>query len=73
MVLLVPTVLVSIKPSSYYSMFFFKDFLLNIKFNPPPPHFFILLTIGKSTLMKAIAGGNLAGFPTHLVTIYVEV
>ncbi len=27
---------------------------------------------GKSTLMKSIAGGNLQGFPTHLVTIYVE-
>ena len=27
---------------------------------------------GKSTLMKSIAGGNLQGFPTHLITIYVE-
>lgn len=27
---------------------------------------------GKSTLMKAIAGGNLAGFPTELITVYVE-
>jgi elongation factor 3 len=27
---------------------------------------------GKSTLMKSIAGGNLQGFPTHLVTVYVE-
>jgi elongation factor 3 len=27
---------------------------------------------GKSTLMKSIAGGNLQGFPEHLVTVYVE-
>jgi len=27
---------------------------------------------GKSTLMKSIAGGNLQGFPTHLITVYVE-
>ena len=27
---------------------------------------------GKSTLMKSIAGGNLEGFPTDLITIYVE-
>ena len=27
---------------------------------------------GKSTLMKSIAGGNLHGFPTHLITVYVE-
>ncbi len=27
---------------------------------------------GKSTLMRAIAGGNLAGFPTDLITVYVE-
>lgn len=27
---------------------------------------------GKSTLMKSIAGGNLQGFPTELVTVYVE-
>tara|TARA_B100000424_G_scaffold270733_1_gene270930 strand:- start:423 stop:3542 length:3120 start_codon:yes stop_codon:yes gene_type:complete len=27
---------------------------------------------GKSTLMKSIAGGNLQGFPNHLVTVYVE-
>ena len=27
---------------------------------------------GKSTLMKSIAGGNLQGFPTDLVTVYVE-
>jgi len=27
---------------------------------------------GKSTLMKSIAGGNLQGFPEHLITIYVE-
>lgn len=27
---------------------------------------------GKSTLMKSIAGGNLHGFPEHLVTVYVE-
>jgi len=27
---------------------------------------------GKSTLMKSIAGGNLQGFPTELITVYVE-
>lgn len=27
---------------------------------------------GKSTLMKSIAGGNLQGFPEHLITVYVE-
>ena len=27
---------------------------------------------GKSTLMRSIAGGNLEGFPTDLITIYVE-
>ena len=27
---------------------------------------------GKSTLMKSIAGGNLQGFPTDLITVYVE-
>ena len=27
---------------------------------------------GKSTLMKSIAGGNLQGFPTNLITVYVE-
>lgn len=27
---------------------------------------------GKSTLMKSIAGNNLQGFPTHLITVYVE-
>jgi len=27
---------------------------------------------GKSTLMRSIAGGNLQGFPTDLVTVYVE-
>jgi elongation factor 3 len=27
---------------------------------------------GKSTLMRSIAGGNLQGFPTDLITVYVE-
>ncbi|RYG65167.1 ABC-F family ATP-binding cassette domain-containing protein, partial [archaeon] len=27
---------------------------------------------GKSTLMKSIASGNLQGFPTDLITVYVE-